>query len=203
MGEDDDIYKTMALYKSVEEFMELEQAMLLAKQQNSNSKPKGRNQAQKLNKKDIERYLAMGQEAYDSNELSTLDEIYGVLMEDKVDWIPLIKARVALGLAFKGNIQVAHNLAIESYLAHPEEVDAYLALAKVMLVAESPFQARQWFDLYKKGVQNLPAGHLEFEKKVDHKVRSCTKFSFASSPFILPASKLTDTEFKFAEQRTL
>ena len=158
-------------HKSKEEFEQLEQAMLSAIHQNSSPKPKLHEETE-----EISHLLLIGQIAYENDELMSICKVYDKLRVLQ-GWTPIVKARIALGQAFLGNAPHAHMLAVESYEEHPEEVDAYFAMAKVTLLNDSVFQAREWFELYKKGkgIQNIPLAFLQFEKLIEHKIRSRTK----------------------------
>ena len=173
-----DVNEWYRFYKSEDEFKQLEQAMETSLQQHGSTTNSPKNALPHSSKK-IDLLFEIGQNAYDCNELTSLSEIYNSLQELGLDHVPIVKARMALGEAFSpvGSPSRALLLATESLQNNPEEVDAYFALAKVMSTATSPFQARQWFDLYKKGkgIHNVPAGHLDFEMTINHQTRSCTK----------------------------
>ena len=164
----------MAFYKTDEEFEELERLMMAAINGKPKNPPKPQIRPGMPSAEVIEEIIGICNNAYDCNELSSLMNICGTALQEGIDWIPSLKARMALGCAAVSQIGGALQLATESYKQHPEEIDAYFALAMLMKSLDSIFQARKWFDLFKKGCKTMTYGGTEFEKELEAEIRFCT-----------------------------
>lgn len=133
---------------SEEEFVGLERAVAAALQAKANGKaPKPSGRRNQLPAEQLAQYTNILDASYEDGDWSAVHNLATLLLgECGVDWIPQIKARLAVALAYASESQ-ALVLAQESFQNNPEEPDAYFAIAVFLYKQKKPVLASRWLQV--------------------------------------------------------
>lgn len=163
-----------ALYKTPQQFKDLKKSMMDAIAKKPKIQPERPNLPGLPSEKEIEEMVKLCNLAYANNEVFSSLKLLTEVFERGIYWFPALKARLALLVSRLPGNPLALSIAMESITNNPEETDAYFAIAVVLRYADSPFQAKCWFDIAKKGIPTMTKAMVDFENDLKYDTESCT-----------------------------
>lgn len=151
-----------ALYKTQQQFKALENTMLDAIAKKPKTQPKRPNMPGLPTNEEIRNIINLSNLAYNNGEIFS-SKLLTDALDKGIYWFPVIKARLALALSNWSQKQLPFTIAKESITDNPEETDAYFAIAVILRLADSPFQAQSWLNIAKKGKPTMTRAMKDFE----------------------------------------
>lgn len=150
----------------------------------------------------LRQVFSMCQESYDNEEWEVTSPAYGQLLETGVDYVPLVRARLAYSLAQIGeDLTSSFSHAKKSIEEYPEQPDAYAAMALLKLSMSQPAQADLWLQLAFKASSSVPRSYVLLRGEIDwlnkqgthpHSTQKCCVFAVQTvSSTLAPPCLLT------------